>query len=36
MWMPMQIVTATPFSESQEGKLKEWILAKYSDSAFNC
>ena len=24
------------FSESQEGKLKEWILAKYADSAFDC
>ena len=25
-----------PFSESEEGKLKEWILAKNADSAFNC
>ena len=34
--LPPPIPLTMPFSESEEGKLKEWILAKNADSAFNC
>ena len=34
--LPPPLPSAMPFPGSEEGKLKEWILARYAASAFNC